>query len=186
MKSTLLLLDQRKTINEICQIENKSRNTIYNRLIVACLLGILEKNKDNYIFTAFGRNLLLKDDSISSEQFSERQFIMLSDFVKENPFYSQITFSIMSVVDTIFILSKAGYPVKYDIFKDFFIRSLGKDKTWIEGRSQHTGVYHFANYAKELGFIHQIDNNIFLTPCGIQAILIFQLNRSIQLIKARA
>ena len=134
MKSTLLLLDQQKTINEICQIENKSRNTIYNRLIVACLLGILEKNKDNYIFTAFGRNLLLNDDSISSEQFSERQFIMLSDFVKENPFYSQITFSIMSVVDTIFILSKAEYPVKYDIFKDFLIRSLGKDKTWIAGR----------------------------------------------------
>ncbi|MCX8472677.1 MAG: hypothetical protein ORN85_03415 [Sediminibacterium sp.] len=91
----------------------------------------------------------------------------------------------MSVVDTVFILSKTEYPIKYENFQDFFVRSLGKDKTWTKPQAQLTGTYHFANYAEELGFIQKVDNHLFLTPKGIQAILIFQLNRSIKLINAR-
>lgn len=135
--------------------------------------------------TKFGKKVLAIDDFTSEEKFGVNQFELISDFVKDNPFYSQITFSIMSVVDTVFILSKAQYPVKYEIFQDFFIRSLGKDRTWVKPQAQLTGTYHFANYAEELGFIQKVNNHLFLTPKGIQAILIFQLNRSIKLINAK-
>jgi hypothetical protein len=185
MKPTLELLKQDKTFHEICLIENKSRNTIYNRIITACLLGLLEKDKDKYSFTAVGKEFVRDEDAVSSEQFNAKQFSLLSDFVKENLFYSQITFSIISVVDTIFILSKAEYPVKYEVFQDFFVRALGKDKTWKQPLAQKTGVYHFVNYAEELGFIYRVSDSVFITPRGIQAMLIFQLNRSIKLINAR-
>lgn len=185
IKSTLQFLNQGNSFNEICKIQNLSSNTIHNRLAVANLIGLVEKNKRDYLLTSFGKRVLEAEDDISNERFNEKQFELISEFVKENPFFSQITFSIMSVVDIVFILSKAEYPVKYDTFQDFFVRSLGKDKTWVQPQAKLTGTYHFVNYAEELGFIQRIDKCIFLTPKGIQAILIFQLNRSIKLINAR-
>lgn len=186
IKSTLQLLNQGHSFNEICKIEKMSSNTIHNRLAVAKLIGLVEKNKRDYTITSLGKNVLKAEDKLSDERFNVKQFELISDFVKENPFFSQITYSIMSVVDTVFILSKAEYPVKYDTFQDFFVRSLGKDKTWVQPQAQLTGTYHFANYAEELGFIQRIKNYLFLTPKGIQAILIFQLNRAIKLINARS
>ena len=187
LKSTLNLLDKGYSFDEICKMENNASNTIHNRLAVANLLNLVDKpnkNKRIYSLSHLGKKLVKAENNLSSERFNEVQFELISEFVKENPFYSQITFSIMSVVDTIFILSKAEYPVKYNIFQDFFVRSLGKDKTWRQ-RSQLTGTYHFVNYAEELGFIQRVENYLFLTPKGIQAILIFQLNRAIKLINAR-
>ena len=186
MKSTLKLLSEGKSFPEICKIENKSRNTIHNRFAVANLIGLIEKDKRNYSLSTLGENVIKAEDRISDERFNEKQFELISGFVKENPFFSQITFSVMSVVDTIFILSKAEYPVPYKDFQVFFVRSLGKNQTWTKPRAQLTGTYHFANYAEELGFIQRVRNDLFLTPRGIQAILIFQLNRSIKLINARS
>ena len=80
---------------------------------------MVEKDRRNYSFTSLGKEIIKAEDKISDERFNEKQFELISDFVKENPFFSQITFSVMSVVDTIFILSKAEYPVKYDRFQDF-------------------------------------------------------------------
>lgn len=186
IKNTLLLLNKGVLINEIAKIENLSIKTIRNRLAVANLIGLIEKdNNGNYSLTKFGKQLIELNTGNIDERFSVEQFDLISDFIKENPFFSQITFSIMSVVDTVFILSKAEYPVSYSNFKDFFVRSLGKDKTWTKPRAQLTGTYHFANYAEELGFIQKIGNHLFLTPKGVQAILIFQLNRSIKLINSR-
>jgi len=185
LKSTLNLLNKGYSFEEICKIENMAHNTIFNRLAVACLLNLVEKNKKNYTITELGKKIISADSKIAEERFNEIQFEILSEFVKDNPFFSQITFSIMSVVDTIFILSKAEYPVKYDTFQDFFVRSLGKDKSWKQPQAKLTGTYHFANYAEELGFIQRIRKDLFLTPKGIQAILIFELNRSIKLINAR-
>jgi len=185
LKTTLGLFSSGVSIDEISKIENKSIKTIRNRFALASLIGILEKNKSEYSLTKLGREILAADDFTSDERFNVEQFDLIAEFVKDNPFYSQITFSIMSVVDTVFILSKADYPVKYDNFQDFFVRSLGKEKTWTKPQAQLTGTYHFANYAEELGFIQKVDNHLFLTPKGIQAILIFQLNRSIKLINSR-
>lgn len=185
LKTTLGLFNEGISVNEICKIENKSIKTITNRLAVASLIGLLEKNKNVYSLTKLGKEVLAADDFTSEERFNVEQFDLISESVIDNPFYSQITFSIMSVVDTVFILSKAEYPVKYDTFQDFFVRSLGKEKTWTKPQAQLTGTYHFANYAEELGYIQKVNNHLFLTPKGIQAILIFQLNRSIKLINAR-
>ena len=185
LKTTLSLLNEGHSFEEICKIENMAHNTIFNRLAVARLLNLVEKNKKGYIITGLGNKIINAESKIAEERFNETQFEILSEFVKENPFFSQITFSIMSVVDTIFILSKAGYPVNYDTFQDFFVRSLGKDKSWKQPRAKLTGTYHFANYAEELGFIQRIRKDLFLTPKGVQAILIFQLNRAIRLINAR-
>lgn len=185
LKSTLLNIEKGFSLSKIAEAENKSIKTIKNRLAVAELLGLVEKSKDKFSFTKHGKELIKLNDNTSEERFNVDQLGLIADFVKENPFYSQIIFSIISVVDTVFILSKTEYPVRYDIFQDFFVRSLGKDKTWTKPQAQLTGTYHFANYAEELGFIQKIDNHLFITPLGVQAILLFQLNRAIKLINSR-
>jgi hypothetical protein len=162
IKSTLKLLSEGKSFKEICRIEGKSTNTIHNRFAIASLIGLVEKNRRNYSLTTLGKEIIKAEDKIFDERFNVKQFELISDFVKENPFFSQITFSVMSVVDTVFILSKAEYPVKYDTFQDFFVRSLGKNKTWIKPKAQLTGTYHFVNYAEELGFIQRIENSPIL------------------------
>ena len=185
LKNTLALLNEGVAINEICKIENRSIKTISNRFVVASLIGLLEKSKSGYSLTKLGKEVLSKDDFASEERFNVDQFELISEFVKDNPFYSQITFSIMSVVDTVFILSKAEYPIRYEIFQDFFVRSLGKDKTWTRTRGRLSRTQPFGNYVDGMGYIHKIGNHLFLTLKGIQASLINQLNRSIKLSNAR-
>jgi len=186
IKSTLDLLSKKNSFNDICKLQNLTRNTIHNRLAVASLMGLIIKNNKEYEFTDLGKKIIKAEGKIINDRFNADQFELISNFVTENPFFSQITFSILSVVDTVFILSKADYPVKYEYFQDFFVRSLGKDKTWKTSKAKLTGTYHFVNYAEELSFIQRFENFIFLTPKGIKALLIFQMNRAIKLINARS
>lgn len=185
LKKTLKLLSEGKKISEICEIEDKAEKTITNRIAVASLLNLVEKNGKNVYLTKLGREVVKADDETIEDRFTDLQVAVISEFVKENPFSSQITFSILSVVETVFILSKAEYPVKYDNFQDFFVRSLGKETTWQTDKAKLTGTYHFANYAEELGFITKVNNHLYINPLGVKAILILQLNRSIQLINAK-
>ena len=52
-------------------------------------------------------------------------------------------------------------------------------------RARQTATYIFSNYACELEYLVKVNNEFFLTPKGIQAILLLQLNRSIKLIESR-
>lgn len=184
LKNTITLIGKGKTVLEISQIENKAEKTITNRLAVAMLLNLMEKQNKSYYLTVLGKKFVALDDKNTQDRFSIKQIDLLATFIKENPFSSQITFSILSVIETVFILSKAEYPVKYSNFQDFFVRSLGKESTWRTTKAQETGTYHFANYTEELGFITKVNNHLYINPIGIQAILILQLNRSLELIKS--
>jgi hypothetical protein len=177
---------------KVKQGHNFFKETVHtnkDKLAVANLLGLIDINKKSsknyYTLTRLGERIIDLNDSIDNEVFNECQYELISDFVKENPFYSQITFSIMSVVDTIFVLSKAEYPVKYEMFRDFFVRSLGKETTWQTQQSKNLGAQHFISYTMELGFIQKVGISMYLTPRGVNALLTFQLNRAIKLINAR-
>ena len=49
------------------------------------------------------------------------QIKLLSDFVKENPFYSPVTYTISAIIETVFVLAKNVYPVPMDSVKDYFV-----------------------------------------------------------------
>jgi hypothetical protein len=67
--------------------------------------------------------------------------------------------------------------------RDFFVKSVGKESTWKTPKSRETATYIFSNYACDLQLLTKINNSFYLTPNGIQAILLLQLNRSIKLIE---
>ena len=76
------------------------------------------------------------------------------------------------------------YPVPIKDAEDYFVKSVGKSDTWKAKKTKETATYIFSNYACELEFLTKINNTFYLTPKGIQAILLLQLNRSLKLIES--
>ncbi len=185
IKPVLHYLSLGKTFEEICGLEGKSEKTLRNRLSLAELLNLVVKSKQGYFLTDFGEKLIETNSSEIDDRFNESQIQLLSEFVKENPFYSSITYTVLALVETVFVLSKNTYPVPKDAVKDYFVKSVGKVHTWREEKAKETATYIFSNYACELQFLVKINNHFYITPKGIQAILLLQLNRSIKLIESQ-
>jgi hypothetical protein len=185
LNSTLKYLGNGKEIEEISKIENKSVKTIRNRLSVAIQLGLVGKFKNRFYVTELGEKFNKSSKNID-DRFSETQKEIIQFFVKENPFYSSITYSIFSIIESVFVLSKNSYPVPKHLVRDYFVKSVGKSHTWSAEKSKETATYIFSNYAIELDFLAKVDNEFFITPDGIQAILLLQLNRSIKLIENKS
>ncbi len=181
----LQILAQGKNIKDICTIENRSEKTVRNRLSVATLLGLVAKFKQEYFLTDLGNALLDAGGGMVDDRLNDKQIELLSDFVKENPFHSSITYTIFSIVESVFVLAKNVYPVPKDAVQDYFVKSVGKGETWKTDRARETATYIFSNYACELEFLAKVANHFYITPKGIQAILLLQLNRSLKLIKSQ-
>jgi len=186
LKPTLQLLSGGKSIQKISQEEHKSEKTIKNRVSVAKLLGLVSKYKGEYFLTDFGNTFLEADNSATvDDRLSNAQIEVLSGFVKDNPFYSSITYTILTFIETVFVLAKSMYPVPMKVAQDYFVTSVGKNQTWRTEKARETATYIFSNYACELLFLSKLNNHFYLAPKGIQAILLLQLNRSIKLIESQ-
>ena len=185
MKNTLSYLSEGLTIKEICKLENKSEKTIRNKISVAQHLNLVSKFKNNFFLTDLGNSFVELGERVIDDRLNQHQIDLLSSFINENPFHSSITYTIYSLIESVFVLSKTSYPVPKDSLKDYFVKSVAKTETWRMPRARETATYIFSNYACELEFLVKINNEFFITPKGIQAILLLQLNRSIKLIESR-
>lgn len=135
--------------------------------------------------TDLGNQFVELGEKIVDDRLNQEQIELLSNFIKETPFFSSISYTIFALIETVFVLSKNSYPVSKDAVKDYFVKSVGKTETWRADRARETATYIFSNYASELEFLVKVNNEFYITPKGIQAILLLQLNRSIKLIESR-
>jgi len=185
LKWTLHLLSQGKSIREICAIEGRSAKTISNRLSVARHLGLVVKHKDAYFLSDYGNAVAQMSGPELDDRFNQDQIESLSDFVMQTPFYSSVTYTILAVLEAAFALSKSMYPVPKAALEDYFVKSVGKQHTWKTAKARQTACYMFSVYACELQFLARVGDRFFITPKGIRAILLLQLNRSIKLIESQ-
>jgi hypothetical protein len=182
----LRLLSTGKTLGEIAALDGRSEKTVRNRLSVAGLLGLVSKSGHEYYLTDAGDSFLEADaEDCLPDRLSDSQVRLLAPFVRENPFFSSITYSILSLVEAVFVLSKSAYPVPQDLLREYFVKSVGKSATWKTDKARQTATYIFANYACELLLLAKIGNGFYLTPMGIRAVLLLQLNRSIRIIQSQ-
>jgi len=185
LKPALLLLSKGYSTNQISGTLKKSVKTIGNRLMVARRLNLVTKFQNEYFLTDFGNSLLAQGEPKIDDKFNLQQVDLLARFVMENPFFSPVTFTIFSIVESAFVLSKSNYPVPFNKLRDYFIESVGKASTWKREKAKDTAAYIFSNYACELQFLSKVSNHFYLTPLGIHAVLLLQLNRSIKLIETQ-
>ena len=184
LNSTLQCLSNELSVEKISERENKSQKTIRNRMAVAMQLNLVAKFRNEYFLTDAGKRFNdLRESADNRLDSGQQEF--LSAFVRENPFYSSMTFTILSLIETVFVLSKSTYPVPQDAVENYFVKSVGKITTWKTGKARQTATYIFSNYASELEFLVKINKQFYITPKGIQAILLLQLNRSIKIIESR-
>ena len=183
IKNTLSYFGQGISLNEICNLENKSEKTIRNKISIAQLLNLVSKFKNTFFLTELGTQFVDLGENIVDDRLNQQQIELLSNFLKENPFYSSVTYTVFSLIESVFFLSKNSYPVAKQAVKDYFVKSVGKTETWRADKSKETATYIFSNYACELEFLVRVNNEYYITPKGIQAILLLQLNRSIKLIE---
>ncbi|PKN01857.1 MAG: hypothetical protein CVU77_02665 [Elusimicrobia bacterium HGW-Elusimicrobia-1] len=151
LKNALTHLFNGHVIGEICRFENRSEKTIRNKLSVAILLNLLGKHKKSFFLTDLGNQFLESGEKILDDRMNQEQIELISSFVKENPFYSSITYTILSFVESVFVLSKNIYPVPMADVRDYFVKSVGKAGTWRTPKSKNTASYIFSNYACEFG-----------------------------------
>ena len=185
IKNTLAYLSEGLSIKEICKLENRSEKTIRNKISVAQNLNLVSKFKSNYFLTDLGNSFVELGEKVVDDRLSQQQIDLLSSFINENPFHSSITYTIYSLIESVFVLSKTSYPVPKDSLIDYFVKSVAKTETWRMPRARETATYIFSNYSCELEYLSKINNEFYITPKGIQAILLLQLNRSIKLIETR-
>ncbi len=185
IKNTLTRLFEGHAIGEIGRLESRSEKTIRNKLSVAQLLNLVGKYRKSFFLTDLGNQFLESGEKILDDRLNQEQIELVSNFVKENPFYSSITYTILAFVESVFVLSKNAYPVSMEEARDYFVKSVGKTATWRSPKSKNTASYIFSNYACELEFLVRTHNGFYIAPKGIQAILLLQLNRSIKLIESR-
>jgi len=185
IKPTLELLSGDKNLQEICNIEKRSKKTIKNRFSIAIQLGLVTKHKKNYFLTSFGSEIIAEGDKQTGDRLSEKQAEMLANFVIKNPFYSSATYTILAFVESVFVLAKSMYPIPRKDVQGYFIKSVGKTGTWKAEKARKTASSIFSNYACELELLANVDNHFYITPKGMQAILLLQLNRSIKLIESQ-
>jgi len=185
IKSTLELLSTGKGLQEISKFEKRSEKTIRNRLSVAIQLGFVTKHKSEFYLTDFGNEFVNAGVNSLSDRLDISQVEMLTEFVVENPFFSSVTYTILTFLESVFVLAKSTYPVPMEVIQDYFVSSVGKTRTWKTDKARNTASYIFSNYACELELLANVDNHFYITPKGIQAILLLQLNRSIKLIESQ-
>lgn len=185
LKNTLVYLSEGISLKGICKLENKSEKTIRNKISVAQHLNLVSKFKNQFFLTELGNTFVELGQKIVDDRLNREQIDLLSNFINENPFYSSITYTIYSLIESVFVLSKTSYPVPKDSLKDYFVKSVAKTETWRMPRAKETATYIFSNYACELEYLVKINNEFYITPKGIQAILLLQLNRSIKLIETK-
>jgi hypothetical protein len=185
LKRTVQLVSEGKTVREICAAESRSAKTIRNRLSVAMLLGLVGKFKGQFFLTDFGSAVFADSHGVLDDVLDENQVEALADFVKANPFYSALTYTILAIVESVFVLARNRYPVPKRTLQDYFVQSVGKGQTWKANRARETATYIFSNYARELEFLAQVGNDFYVTPKGIRAVLLLQLNRSLKLIESQ-
>ena len=112
LNSTLKNLGDGIDLQSIADLENRSIKTIKNRISVAQHLQLVGKLKENFYLTEFGVEFVGLNNKID-DRLNEAQSELIFNFLKENPFHSSITYSIVSVVESVFILSKNSYPCRY-------------------------------------------------------------------------
>jgi hypothetical protein len=179
---SLILLSRGNSIEKIADLEKLSEKTIRNRLSIAMLLDLAGKANGLYYLTELGVRFAGLSGGID-DRLSDKQKDLLREHINANPFNSSVAFSIFTVVESVFTLSKSSYPVSREALTDYFVKSAGKTTEWQTDKAKETATYIFSNYAIELELLSKVNNEFYLTPNGIKSVLLMQLHRSLKLIE---
>lgn len=173
------------TLKELADFTHLSAMSATHHLKFSIELGIVAQRKNRYYLTDLGlKYISLGDESLTRDELSEEQAMLLREYIAKDPFSSPIVFGIYTIVESTFFLARNNYPVHFDELKDFFLKTSGKKHEWKAHRTLSTVTYTYLNYAIRLGLLGKIGKQIVITPAGFRFILMLQLYKSIEMVES--
>ena len=173
------------TLKEIAEFSQLSVMSITHHLKFAIELGMVTQRKKRYYLTDLGLNYIsIGDESLTRDELSEEQAMLLRSYIAKDPFSSPIVFGIYAIVESTFFLARNSYPVAFEELKSFFLKTSGKKYEWQAPKSISTATYTYLNYAIKLGLLGKIGKQIVITPAGFRFILMLQLYKSIEMVES--
>lgn len=129
-------------------------------------LALLNPKNDGLTLTERGERYVEAGDFGQRPwQVTIDQANIVVDLLFDDPFYSDLTYSLIALVDSVFELSKNTHPVPRDQLKDWYTSKVGKDLSWGD-RTRTDVVRWLGSSLEELGLASVIDRQFYLTPEG--------------------
>lgn len=168
--------------NNISKKIGLTKSTVNSYFKLASELGLVTLDTP-YKLTKLGDVYIKESDGYKPVDYlNDKQVRVLSDFIKQNPFFSPATYGIYISVETIFVLSKNFYPVPFEEARKFFLYLSGKYNEWAVKASKDAFKM-YSNYATDLGLLAK-SKDYYITPSGIKFILLLELNKSIMFVNS--
>ncbi|MBM3943879.1 MAG: hypothetical protein FJ317_00105 [SAR202 cluster bacterium] len=184
INESLYLLEKPSTASEISLERNRSPKTMGNQLAFAVELDLVQRDRQKYLLTPRGRQYVeARDKHLATSGISKEQANLLRKFIITNPFYSGVSFGILTMTTCIFELSKNTYPVPLELVSRHFINAAGLRYRWDSTKAVDKGVKMYSNYAIDLGLVGKIGDSYFVTPGGLNFVLLLNMHKSLKLIE---
>ena len=184
MNEAVCLIETHRTTPQIAKEKRQAPRTVSNQLRLAQALGLLTLDGPEARLTPYGKQFVAAKDSLNPpDMISPNQAMVIRKFILSDPFFSGVTFGILTLVSSIFELSKNTYPVPLELVARHFISAAGLNYKWDSEKSVRKGVRMYTNYAIDLGLVGKIGNNYFVTPSGLSFVLLLNMHRALKLIE---
>ncbi len=184
INQTLSLATEMHTTTELSASSGLSPKTIGNRMRFAAQLGLAQREGQVLKLTSAGADYVQARDPLLPDQvLSKSQAKMLRRLILADPFFSGVTFGILTMIECIFELSRNTYPVPIELVSDQFINTAGLHYRWNSEKAIKKGVQMYTNYAADLGLVGKIGDNYFVTPSGLEFVLLLSMHKSLRLVE---
>lgn len=109
---------------------------------------------------------------------------VIVDLLYQEPFNSDLTFSLLALLQSVFELSKNSHPVPRNRIEDWYANKVGKRENWGE-RTRRDVVRWLGTYLEELGLISVVDREFYLTPRGFDLLSYFAIDEGRAMLRSR-
>lgn len=185
INESLYLLKRHSTVGEVALERGLSSGTVGNQIRFAVELGLVERRGRHIHLSSRGEEYIeARDPLIPPNMLSADQATIIRKFILANPFHSGVTFGILTMASSIFELSKNTYPIPLEIVSSHFISSAGLRYRWDSDKAIDKGVRMYTNYAIDLGLVGKIGDKYFVTPSGLNFVLLLNMHKSLKLVES--
>ncbi|MFC7095679.1 hypothetical protein [Halobaculum marinum] len=147
-------------------------------------LGLTTEDSDGIYLTPRGEAYVAGGDEVESRwELTTEQAQVITDLLYDNVFFSDLTYSMAALLQSVFELSKNSHPVARDDIDDWYAKKVGKGSAWGE-RTRADAVRWVGNYLQELGLVTVVDGAFYITPEGYDVLAHVAIDEGKSLIRS--
>ncbi|WP_140408916.1 PDDEXK family nuclease [Natronolimnobius baerhuensis] len=148
-------------------------------------LELVQTTQEGMILTERGEEYVAGGDYENQPwNVTADQADTLIDLLYEKPFHSDLTYSLVALLESVFELSKNSHPVPRDQVEDWYASKVGKRDSWGE-RTRTDVVRWLSTYLDELGLLSRVDRQFYITPEGFQLISYVMIDKGKAMIRSQ-